>query len=164
MAKRIFILVLLLIMSISLTAQDKDGKVLIDKLNLMFKNAAESAKVSEAEYAAGLEGLYAEAIKERDQNQIDPLFFKRYHRVLVVLRLIVMPGKKGVLSPVFDKELVGFVEDINGVKIEIADKAAIGGVVTAVTNEIMNLYLYPDSLKARAKLLKEFERKYGVKK
>ena len=63
MAKRIFILVLLLIMSISLTAEDKDGKVLIDKLNLMFKNAAESAKVSEAEYAAGLEGLYAEAIR-----------------------------------------------------------------------------------------------------
>jgi hypothetical protein len=164
MAKRMFVFGLLLVLSLGLVAQDKDGKVLIDKLNLMFKNAAEKANVSEAEYTAGLEALYAEAIKERDQNQIDPLFFKRYHRVLLVLRLFVMPGKKGVLSPVFEKEFVGFVEDINGVRINIADKAAIGEVASAVANEIMNLYLYPDSIKARAKLLKEFESKYGVKK
>jgi hypothetical protein len=164
MAKRMFVFGLLLMFSLGLAAQDKDGKVLIDKLNLMFKNAAERATVSEAEYASGLEALYTEAIKERDQNQIDPLFFKRYQRVLMVLRLFVMPGKKGVLSPIFEKEFVGFVEDVDGIRINIADKGVIGEVAGAITNEIMNLYLYPDSIKARAKLLKEFESKYGVKK
>jgi hypothetical protein len=162
--KKLSAILLLFLFSMSLAAQSNDGKVLIDKLNTMFKNLAEKGTSSEAEYAAGLEALLTEAKKAREKNTIDPAFFRRYHRVLIILRLMVMPGKQGVLAPVFEKEFDSFAEDIRGIRIDISQKAAIGEVTAAVVDEIMNLYLYPDSVKAREKLLKEFEKKYGVKK
>jgi hypothetical protein len=164
MLKKLSVITVVILLSLNLAAQDTDGKALIDKLNAMFKNMAEKPNVSETETASGLESLLAEAKKERDQKQIDPAFFKRYCRVLMILRLMVMPGKQGVLFPVFQKEFGSFAEDIDGVQIDISKKEAISDVVTAVVNEIMDLYLYSDHIKARAKLLKEFEKKYGVRK
>lgn len=155
---------LVLALCLGLSAQEKGGKALIDKLNLLYKTMADKGTGGETEVAPGLEALWAEAKKAREQNVIDPAFFRRYQRVLTVLRLMVLPGKQGVLSPVVQREIGSFVEDVNGEAFEISRKEAIGVAVSAVVNEIMNLYLYEDSLKARAKLLKEFERKYGVKK
>jgi hypothetical protein len=162
--KRVLGIFLMLALCLGLSAQEKDGRALIDKLNLMYKTMADKGTGGETEVVPGLEALWAEAKKAREQNAIDPAFFRRYQRVLTVLRLMVMPGKQGVLSPVMQREIGSFVEDVNGMAIEISRKEAIGEAVSAVVNEIMNLYLYDDALKARAKLLKEFEKKYGVKK
>ncbi|HVP91750.1 MAG TPA: hypothetical protein VMS75_11110 [Terriglobales bacterium] len=164
MIKKLSTILVLLLFSVGLAAQSSDGQALIDKLNTLFKNLALKEKTSESETAAGLESLISDAKKARDQKQIDAAFFRRYQRVLIILRLMAMPGKQGVLAPVFEKEFGTFVEDISGARYDLSSASvAINQVTGALTDEIMNLYLYQDNVKARAKLLKEFEKKYGVK-
>jgi hypothetical protein len=164
MVKKLSAILVVLLFGMNLAAQSNDGQVLVDKLNTLFKNLAQKEHTSESETAAGLEGLLLDAKRARDQKLIDAAFFKRYQRVLIILRLMAMPGKQGVLAPVFEKEFSTFVEDISGVRYDLASPSvAINQVTGALTDEVMNLYLYQDGLKARAKLLKEFEKKYGVK-
>jgi hypothetical protein len=53
---------------------------------------------------------------------------------------------------------------VKGERIEMSGEKAIGAIAGSVAVEILDLHLYPERLKAREKLLKEFEKKYGVKK
>ena len=164
MIRKIIIIVFLLSFSLGLAAQGKEGTALLDRLNLMFKDLAEKGSGGEAAVVPGLQALLADAKKAREENRIDAVFFRRYRRILMVLRLMVLEDNQGILSPLIERELGDFVEDVKGERIEMSGEKAIAAVAGSVAAEILDLHLYPERLKAREKLMKEFEKKYGVKK
>jgi|Deesub1362B_J571_1020462.scaffolds.fasta_scaffold00671_12 hypothetical protein len=164
--KIIFIILLISLFSFTYNsfAKEKAGYALLDKLNLGFKEMAEKGTGGWEEVSKFLQGLMVEAKKAKKEELIDPVFYRKYTRLLMILKLFVIPDKEGILTPLIERELSEFVEDVTGEKKEgLTGKSAIGIVASAVAEEILNLYLYLKTKKDRAELMKELEKKFGAR-
>ncbi len=106
----------------------------------------------------------ADAKKARDQGSIDSVFFKRFNRLLMILKLAIVESPEGILGPLVERELSEFVEDVKGEKLEIKGTKGIGVIAGATAEEIINLHLYLDSRKDRDKLMEEFTKRFEIKK
>ncbi len=102
-----------------------------------------------------LEEMMADAKKAKDQEQIDPVFFNRYNRLLMVMKLFLVEDEEGILKPVIEREVGEFVWDVEGIKLDGSGKKTIGFVSQAIADELVNLHLYLDNIEKKMELRKK---------
>ncbi len=179
MAKKVIILICLLLLCLFLSAnhvspsilrgspEEEAGYALLDSLVTTFKEMADKREKIFEKTDKELEEMMQEAERAKWQNQIDDVFFKRYTRILVALKLVITPVDKGspIMKVLMFKELNQFIEDIEGEKFDLEKahgKEAINKFVLAVTHELVNLRIYLDSKGKAEKLTEEYRKEMGI--
>jgi hypothetical protein len=163
MKKIVSILIILLFLMIVCTnlkaigisdpTEENAGYALLDTVFVTFKELAEMGEGILEKTQKALNQMMKDARKARAQNQIDDVFFKRFHRILVVLNIVITPVEKddaNIMGPYYFGELNRFIEDILGEKYDVQKAAgheAIDKMSQAISQEITNLRLYLDSKK-----------------
>lgn len=105
-----------------------------------------------------LQEVMAAANKARDEKIIDPVFFSRFNRMLAVTKLVIVPDPGGILAPVIELVLGSFVQDKTGLSVrEGKGPEAINMVANALSQEIINLRIYLDTLDRRQALQKKID-------
>jgi hypothetical protein len=131
------------------------GYSLLDKVISTFKEMAEKGSGGREKVIPSLEEMMAVAKKAKDQEQIDPVFFNRYNRLLMIMKLVLVEDKEGILGPVIEREIGEFVWDVEGIKLEGSGKKTIGFVSQAIADELINLHLYLDNIEKKQELRKK---------
>jgi hypothetical protein len=179
-AKKLIILICLLLLCLFLSAnlaplstargsaEEEAGYALLDSLVTTFKEMADKREKIFEKTDKELEELMQEAERAKWQNQIDDAFFKRYTRILVALKLVIMPVDKGspIMKALIFRELNQFIEDIEGEKFDLekatSGKEAINKFALAVTHELVNLRIYLDNKGKAKKLAEEYRKEIGI--
>lgn len=171
MVKRMFAIVCILFMSMSLFAEDttvnvsagkeEAGYALLESLVVAFGEMARTGRGGFEMVFEFLQKQMAELKKAKAQGQVDALFYKRYHRILEVLMLTIrMPeaDPEGILDDFTLKEMKRFIVDVTGEGAEIPppEHRGIGAIAGAIAEEILNLHIYLDGKKNREELLKKY--------
>lgn len=164
MVRKIFLFVFICLFCMNLSAAEKIGYTLLDKLVMTFKDMAEHGTGGREIVEPAIEEMMAEAKKAKDEGQINPIFFRRYNRILMVIKLSIAEDSEGILGTLIEKEVGGFVEDILGEKADIKGGRGIGKVAQAIAEEIINMHMYLDNRKNREKLMEEYIKKSTIKK
>jgi len=135
------------------------GTALLDLFLDHLRDMAQKGKTDVLE--PRLQEMMFAAYKAREAKTIDPVFFRRFHRMLAVTKLIATPDSSGVLAPVIEGVLGDFVQDKLGVAgfREEGGKGpkAVNWVAQALANEIIDLQIYLDTLGQRQALQKKIE-------
>lgn len=129
----------------------------MDKVISTFKGMAEKGTGGREKVIPVLEEMMADAKKAKDQEQVDPVFFNRYNRLLMVMKLLLVEDREGILRPVIEREVGEFVWDVEGIKLQGSGKKTIGFVSQAIADELVNLHLYLDNIEKRQELRKKLE-------
>jgi hypothetical protein len=104
-----------------------------------------------------LEMMENETKKAKDQAEIDPYFYTHFSRLLALTKLLVTPDPAKILKPMIDQEVADFIKDVTGEDLIASGGApAIGQVAGAMTEEIINLQIYLDTLDKREALRRKF--------
>jgi len=170
----IFILILLfvpLLQASILTdpAGENAGYALLDSVFVTFKELAEMKEPVIEKTSKALASMMKEAKEARAQGQIDDVFFKRFHRILLVLKIVVTPAEDddaGIMTSFYFGEINQFIEDIEGEKYDVlkaGSREAINKLSQAISHEIIDLRLYLDTKEKREKLAAEYEKQVGIK-
>lgn len=138
-------------------APNKDGYALLDSLSQIFYDASQSGKWDQEQINQLLKRLMAEARQAREQNLIDGPFFVRYRRLLGIIKMTAGPDPDGILVPIINREMAGFVNEVLGEDLKTGRPEAIRLLGLAIRDEIINLRLYLDSLEKKEKLIKEWD-------
>ena len=127
---------------------------LIDKLQDIFDEAAASSTTARGNIVKSLKGLMREAREARDALRIDGPFFKRYRRLLRVMKMAMMENPEQILQPVSLKEIGAFVQDILGqIDPNLDTELNIGKFSDACATEMARLGLELSSAgKAKTRL------------
>lgn len=106
-----------------------------------------------------LQRMMTTASENREAGRIDPVFFYRFNRLLAVTKLITFPDPSGTLGPLIDATLSDFVLDKlghHGFREEGGKgPKAVNYVAQALSEEVINLQIYLDTLEERQKLQKK---------
>ena len=105
---------------------------------------------------ARLQKMRAAADFARQDKAVDAVFFSRFNRLLAITKLVATPDTSGILGPFIDRMLGEFVEDMLG-HSGFRDEGgkgpkAINYVAQALSEEVINLQLYLDTLGRRQAL------------
>ncbi len=115
-----------------------------------------------------LQEMMFAAKKARESNAIDAVFFQRFNRMLAVTKLVTVPDKSGILAPVIEDVLSGFVLDQLGHRgfREEGGKGpkSVNYVAQALSVELINLQIYLDTAKERASLQKKLDERMSSPK
>jgi hypothetical protein len=142
-------------------ANDKKAAyTLLDGIGQMFHQMAATGAGVPATLEKDIQQFMADAKKAKAQNQIDPVFYRRYAYLLAVIKMVAAPDPGGILSPVLDRELGQFIGNVLGVEWKGSGPGAIGQVANAIATEIIDLQMYVDNLEAREKLRKAWDEKF----
>lgn len=151
------------------TARKDAGYALLDKFIGLFRQMAITGTGGKEVADKAMEEVMAEAKQARAQKQLDPVFYRRFNRLLMVCKIAV--DSEGILGPLFNKEVGEFVLDMYGELQEPLSpekKMSVGLVAGAITEELLNLRFYLDTRERRAEvmndLMKEWEKKSEKKK
>ena len=149
--------------------KDEAAYALLDKLVLSFKNMAEKGTGGGEVVSNALNEIMTAAKKAEAQGQIDPVFSRRFKRILVILKLAIIEDKEGILEPVIEREIEEFVKDVCGETAGGVDKKGkptigIGQIAGAVAEEILNLRIYLDTKEEKAKLMEEYSKQFATTK
>ena len=163
-----FVLISLFFVSISVadstessTLKDRDeGYVLLEKIIVTFRVMAEQGAGGVEKVDEALKQMMADAIEANTESKIDPVFFRRYNRVLMVLKLVMVEDRTGILGSLVGQEVGRFVEDVRGLRGELTGAKGIANVAEAITEEVINLHLYLENKERKKKLRAEIEKKY----
>jgi len=145
-------------------AEESAGQALLDSLVATFKELAEQKEAVMAKANIALADMMREAQKAKAQGQIDAVFFKRFHRILMVLKCVitpVTPDDGGIMKPLYFGAINKFIEDIEGEEYDIeraAPNAAIAKFTQAVSHELIELRIYLDNKEKREKLIEEYKK------
>jgi len=117
------------------------GVKLLENLNALFDRMSEG-QISESEGTAALDKLMDQAAALRESGRLEAAFMKRFHRLLLVLRLSFITDRKGILRPLVDREFGSFVKDATGKTYdpEAGATQQIALFAEAVNAEILSLY------------------------
>jgi hypothetical protein len=165
----IFLCPILKASGLSDPAEENAGYALLDTVFVTFKELAEMKGPVMEKTNKALISMMNDAKKAKSQNQIDDVFFKRFYRILLVIKIVITPVEKGkddVMGPFYFDEINEFIEDIEGEKYDVKKtkgREAINKLSQAVSHEIINLRLYLDTKEKREKLIEEYEKKIGLK-
>lgn len=177
--KAIFVCVIFILMfSLNLTslglstkpAEESAGYALLDSLVAAFKELAEQRGDVLRNTNEALTSMMKEAKKARGQGQIDSVFFKRYHRILMVLKCVITevpPEDEGIMKPLYFGAINKFIEDIEGESFDIekaGPNAAIAKFTQAVSRELIELRIYLDNKEKREKLIEEYQELLAISK
>lgn len=147
-------------------AAKKDaGYALLDKFIGLFRQMAMTGTGGKELVDKAMEEVMDEAKQAKAQKQLDPVFYRRFNRLLMVCKIWV--DSEGILAPLINKEVGEFVLDMYGELLEPLSpdkKLSTGLVAGAITEELLNLRLYLDTRERRAELMKEWEKKIEKKK
>lgn len=158
MIRKTCLLILLTLFCFNLYGVDKQaGYALLDKVISTFKGLAEKGTGGREKVIPALEEMMADAKKAKDQGQIDPVFFNRYNRLLMVMRLLLVEDEEGILGPVIEREVGEFLWDVTGIKLDSSGKKAIGSVSQAIADELVDLHLYLDNIEKKQELKKKLD-------
>ncbi len=152
-------------------AEENAGYALLDSLVVAFKELAGQREGVMERTNAAIGEMAREAQRAEAQGQIDTVFFKRFQRILVVIKCLITPIVKGedgwfIKSLYFDA-ISKFVEDIEGEKFDIekvGHNEAINKFTQAVSHEIIELRIYLDNKEKREKLIEEYQELLGISK
>ena len=164
MARKIILFIFICLFCTNLFAADKAGYALLDKIIVFFQDMAEKGTGGQEVVDPFLQELIAEAKKAKVQAMIDPVFFKRYTRLLMVIKLAIVEDSEGILGPLIKREISRFIEDVWGEEFRFEGKGGIGEIAGALAEEILNLRLYLDNIEKKAKLKEEYQKKFEKKK
>ena len=149
--------------------EENAGYALLDTVFVTFKELAEMREPVMEKTNKALTEMMNDAKDAREQNQIDDVFFKRFRRILLVLKIVITPVEKdeaGIMGPLYFGELNQFIEDIEGEKYDVQKAGgheAINKLSQAVSHEIIDLRLYLDTKEKRETLIAEYEKQVGLK-
>jgi hypothetical protein len=150
------------------SAEEEAGYALLDSLVVTFKELAEKREDVIEKTNLELVELMKKAQRAKWQNQIDALFFKRYARILMILKIVVSPMTDGgIFKSLYFREINQFIEDIEGEKFDIeasGENEAINKLSLAVSHELVNLRVYLDNKEQRQKLTEEYKEEMGIDK
>jgi len=156
--------------SSSNSAEENAGYALLDTVFVTFKELAEMREGVMGKTQIALQGMMHDANNAKAQNQIDEVFFKRFHRILVVVNIVITPvekDKSNIMGPYYFREINEFIEDIEGEKYDVQKAGgheAINKLSQAISHEIIELRLYLDTKEKREKLIEEYEKQMGLEK
>jgi len=178
MKKMIIILLIILLLMVfglnlkatwlSKPAEKNAGYSLLDTVFVTFKELAEMREPVMEKTNQALTDMMKESKNAKAQNQIDDVFFKRFSRILLVLKIIITPVEKdgaNIMGPLYFGELNKFIEDIEGIKYDVqkaGSSEAIDMFSKAISHEIIDLRLYLDTKDKREKLIEEYEKQIGL--
>ncbi len=143
-------------------SRDK-GFDLIDMYVVMFKGLADSGTGGPDALNAALDKIMNETVKAREQAAIDPIFDHRFRRLLMVTKLAALQDKARILTPVVERELGRFIEDVEGKVLNLEggkEGIGIGAVADALAEEIVNLQILLEGKKDRERLKREFMKSF----
>ena len=150
--------------------EENAGYALLDTVFVTFKELAEMRESVMEKTQKALTDMMQDAKNAKAQNQIDEVFFKRFHRILLVLKIVITPVEKDegdIMGPFYFKEINQFIEDIEGEKYDVQKAGgheAINKLSQAISHEIIELRLYLDTKEKREKLIEEYEKQMGLEK
>lgn len=140
------------------------GTALLDLFLDHLRNIAQSGKAEVLE--PRLQEMMIAAKKAREAKTIDPVFFRRFNRMLAVTKLVATPDSSGVLGPVIEQVLGDFVLDKLGLPgfREEGGKGpkAVNWVAQALASEIIDLQIYLDTFGQRQALQKKIEERMAA--
>jgi len=140
------------------------GTALLDLFLDHLRDIAQSGKTEVLE--PRLQEMMIAAKKAREAKTIDPVFFRRFNRMLAVTKLIATPDSSGVLAPVIERVLGDFVLDKLGLPgfREEGGKGpkAVNWVAQALASEIIDLQIYLDTFGQRQALQKKIEERMAA--
>jgi hypothetical protein len=152
------------------SAEESAGHALLDSLVVAFKELAEQREAVMERTETALKEMMREAKRANAQGQIDTVFFKRFHRILMVINCVITPIPKddaGIMKPLYFGAIEKFVEDIEGEPFDIekaGHSAAINKFTQAVSHEIVDLRIYLDNKEKREKLIEEYQELLSISK
>lgn len=167
MMKKLLCLIVLAAVAMPVWAEDpvlpaidkKAGSALLDSIARLFRDMAAQGAGTKDERLQRIEQFLIQSMQEakkaREQNQIDPVFYARYQRLLGIIKMTMAPDPGGILVPILDQELKRFVSEVLGE--DYKGPGAIGQVANAIADEIINLQLHLDNFETKAKLRKAFD-------
>jgi len=173
----LFIVFVLILFCVNLKAigsseptEENAGYTLLDTVFVTFKELAEMKEGVMEKTQKALQDMMQDANNAKAQNQIDDVFFKRFHRILVVVNIVITPvekDKSNIMGPYYFREINEFIEDIEGEKYDVQKAGgheAINKLSQAISHEIIELRLYLDTKEKREKLIEEYQRQMGLEK
>lgn len=140
---------------------ERAGYALLDQVIGMFQGMAATGSGGKDKVEKGLDGMMAALKKEYAENRIDPVFFRGYQRLLVVIKLALVEDPEGIFGPLIQKEVGGYILETTGEEVNLLEAKSIGPVANAIAQGILSLHLYLDTKKDREKLMEEMESKVG---
>jgi len=147
----------------SSAAKDEAAYALLDKLVFAFKNMADKGTGGSNVVNKVLSEIMAETKKAEAQKQLDPVFFRRYRRMLIIIKLMITEDAEGILEPLIERDIREFVLDIYGEEAVYKEgKLGIGVIAGALAEEILNLKMYLDTKEQRAKLFEEYKKQFSI--
>jgi hypothetical protein len=135
------------------------GTALLDRF---IDNYSEMARGGSGEKVeAGIQEMGMAARTALEARKITPVFYGRYNRLLALSKLVTLPDKAGILGPVVDRMLTEFVQDKLG-PIGTGENGGKGSVsialvAQAITEEIIDLQIYLDTLATREALMRKLD-------
>jgi hypothetical protein len=142
----------------------KVGAALMESMAQLFGRMAGQTVYTKEERLRAIEDFLVQSMQEakkaRGQDQIDPVFFVRYQRLLGIIKLTMAPDPAGILVPIVDQEIKRFVYEVLGEEYKGTGPGAIGQVANAIADEMINLQLHLDNFETKAKLRKAFDEKF----
>ena len=142
---------------------EQAGYALLDRLIYLFQDLASSGTGGEGEVNKGLDRIMAVAKKDYVEKRIDPVFFKGFQHILMIIKLVVYEDVEGILGPLVQKEVGDYILKTTGEEVDLTNKKGIGSVAMAIAQGIINLHLYLDTKPERDRIWSEIERKIEAK-
>ena len=138
---------------------DKIGYELLDRFVGMFQEMAAKGTGGRDKIDKALQGMMEDAKNAFAKKQLDPVFFHRFNRILMVTKLTIVEDQQGIFGPLIQQEVGSFVRDMKGIEAEVTGKKAVGIVADAIAQGVLELHIYLDTKKDRLKLMKEWDKK-----
>ncbi len=168
MKKKSFILILLVLFSMHLWAGDADpspaakdmvGFKLLDTVIEGFKKMATGGSGGYDQVNSTIQKAMADARAAKEQGKIDAHFFKRYNRILLIIKLAIIEksyDSQGIMDDLILHKINEFTEDVTGVKEDAQDRG-IGVIAAALAEEMLNLHIYLEGKDRKKELMSKFK-------
>jgi hypothetical protein len=143
------------------------GYVLLDRIQSLFQDLATNGPGSKAKIDPALESIMADAAAAKAKKQIDPVYYRRFDRLMRIMKLTLVMDHSAIFASLTEKEFADFAEDVLGSRqgaIDKDGKPGIGPLAGALAEEIVNLRLYLDTKDQKAKLLEQWTNSFSIGK
>jgi hypothetical protein len=146
---------------IQTTSSNRVGKVLLDTIVSGIKAAAIAKDGGYKTVDKLLQNGMARLRKARQDRLIDSVFYRRYKRILEILKLAIMDFSQdleGILNDLIARQMQSFIYDITGENGDLSQTKSrgLGAVAKAVSFELLNLHIYLDTKDNRPDLVKKY--------
>ena len=141
MKHRLFLILCICFSCIYVYGEQEAGLALLDRMVVTFDELTACRTDDQMEEVQNaLDGMMADARKAKAQGQIEADFYTRYTRILMVLKLVTTPDPQVILKEVIIREVVAFIQDTKGTKIDSKQIGnLIGPLAESMTLEISHL-------------------------